>query len=222
VAKPRIFVSSTYYDLRHIRNSLEAIIDGFGYEGVLFESGDIPFRHDMELDKSCYGEINHCHMLILIIGGRYGSPSSDTGKPSQDDMDKAYVHYNSITKKEYETARTMDIPIFIFVEKGVLAEYQTFKRNRENTSIKYAHVDSINIFRLLDEILLQKRNNFIKEFDKFDDIASWLRDQWAGLFCEFLGRKSTEATLRDLASQVTELGEANKTLKKYFFRGRIR
>jgi hypothetical protein len=37
VVKPRIFVSSTYYDLKHIRNNLKSFIDGFGYDAVLFE-----------------------------------------------------------------------------------------------------------------------------------------------------------------------------------------
>jgi hypothetical protein len=46
MAKPRVLVSSTYYDLRHIRNSLESFIEGIGYEAVLFESGDIAFHHD--------------------------------------------------------------------------------------------------------------------------------------------------------------------------------
>lgn len=41
--KPRIFVSSTYYDLKYIRNDLENFIKSFGYESVLFESGDIAF-----------------------------------------------------------------------------------------------------------------------------------------------------------------------------------
>ncbi len=43
MARPKVFVSSTYYGLRHIRNSLETFIENMGYEGVLFESGDIPF-----------------------------------------------------------------------------------------------------------------------------------------------------------------------------------
>ena len=42
MAKPRVFVSSTYYDLKHIRDRPEAFIESFGYEPVLFESGDIP------------------------------------------------------------------------------------------------------------------------------------------------------------------------------------
>jgi hypothetical protein len=39
MAKPRVFVISTYYDLKHIRNSLEAFIESLGYDPVLFESG---------------------------------------------------------------------------------------------------------------------------------------------------------------------------------------
>jgi hypothetical protein len=216
MAKPRIFVSSTYYDLKHIRNSLEAFIQSFGYETVLFESGDIPFHYDTTLDVSCYGEIQNCHMLILIVGGRYGSPSSDSGDAAlNNNGESVYQIYNSITKREYETARQKDIPIFIFVDKNVLAEYETFKSNRENATVIYAHVDNINIFYLLDDILVQKRNNYIRKFEHFDDISSWLRDQWGGLFADFLSRKSSETTLRDLSSQIAELQQVTSVLKEY-------
>lgn len=215
MAKPRIFVSSTYYDLKHIRNTLEAFIDSFGYDAILFESGDIPFHHDQPLDESCYGEIQNCHMLILIVGGRYGSPTSDSKRPIGKELEKAYEKFNSVTKKEYETARERDIPIFIFVEKGVLAEYQTYKDNRDNKTIKFVHVDSVNVYRLLDDILAQRRNNFVREFEKFDDISNWLRDQWAGLFADFLSRKKNETTLNDLTSQVAQLRSVSTTLKEY-------
>ncbi|MDX2468997.1 MAG: DUF4062 domain-containing protein [SAR324 cluster bacterium] len=43
MARPRIFVSYTYYDLKHIRKSLESFIDNMDYEPVLFESGDVDF-----------------------------------------------------------------------------------------------------------------------------------------------------------------------------------
>lgn len=215
MAKPRVFVSSTYYDLKHIRNSVEAFIGNLGYDPVLFESGDIPFHHDAPLDESCYNEIQNCHMLVMIIGGRYGSPSSDSKTLSPEDKEKAYQHYNSVTKKEYETACGRDIPVFIFVEKNVLAEYQTYKNNRENDSIIYHHVDSVNIYKLLDDILAQRRNNFIKDFEKFDDISSWLRDQWAGLFADFLTQKSTETNLKDLSSQIASLGQVSNVLKTY-------
>jgi hypothetical protein len=35
MAKPRVFVSSTYYDLKHLRSAIEAFIDSLGYEPIL-------------------------------------------------------------------------------------------------------------------------------------------------------------------------------------------
>lgn len=215
MAKPRIFISSTYYDLKHIRNNIESFVESLGYEAVLFESGDIPFHHDTPLDESCYGEIHNSHMLVLVIGGRYGSPTSGSKKLTGKEKEKAYEVYNSVTKKEYETARERDIPIFIFVEKNVFAEYYTYKDNRDNKSINYHHVDSVNIYKLLDDILAQRRNNCVKEFECIDDITGWLRDQWAGLFADFLSRKKAETTLKDLATQITSLGEVSNVLKSY-------
>ena len=105
MAKPRVFVSSTYYDLQHIRANLESFIKTTGYEAVLFERGDIPFRHDVPSDESCYGEIGNCHMTLLIIGGRYESPASDSKRLDRVDFTEVRLRYNSITKKEYQTAR---------------------------------------------------------------------------------------------------------------------
>lgn len=215
MAKPRVFVSSTYYDLRHIRNSLETFIESFGYEAVLFESGDIAFHHDTPIDESCYNEIQNCHMLVLIVGGRYGSATSDPTPLGEDEINTALQQFNSITKKEYETARERDIPIFIFVEKSVFSEYQTFKENRDNSSINYAQVDSNNIFRLLDDIIAQRRNNFVRPFDSIDDITKWLRDQWAGLFADVLSQKKSETSLKDLASQLSGLRQVVSVLKEY-------
>ena len=209
MAKPRVFVSSTYYDLKHIRNSLEIFIDGLGYESVLYEQGDIPFHHDSPLDVSCYEEIKNCHILVLIIGGRYGSPSSDT------DIESGLEHFNSVTKKEYETARSNDIPIYIFIEKNVHSEYHTYKKNRHNKDISYAHVDNANIFKLIDDIYSQKRNNLVRDFEKFDDLSNWLRDQWAGLFADLLTAKQRDHELEDLSSQVAGLKDLSSVLKSY-------
>lgn len=217
MAKPRIFVSSTYYDLKHIRNNIEAFIKSMGYETILFENGEIPFLHTIPIDESCYKEIENSHMQILIIGGRYGSKASNEAEDivATKDMSKFYEHYNSITKQEYLTAREKGIPIFIFVEKGVYAEYQTYKQNRENKSIKYAHADSVNVFHLLDNIITQRTGNFIKDFENFDDIMDWLKEQWAGLFSDFLSQKSTQIKFKNLSSEIAELKSVNSALKEY-------
>lgn len=216
MAQPRIFVSSTYYDLKHIRNGLESFIDQFGYEPVLFESGNVAFSHEATLTQSCYEEVEKCHMLVLIVGGRYGSNGDPMAKPpSNAELERIYQQYNSVTKKEYEKARERGIPIYVFVEKGVRSELSTYKQNRENATIKYAHVDNVSVFNLIEEIEAQPRNNLIRDFEKLEDITSWLRDQWAGVFAGLLTAKKEEANLADLASQVAELKELSNTLKEY-------
>jgi hypothetical protein len=216
MAIPRVFVSSTYYDLRHIRKGIELFIDDLGYDSILFESGDIPFSHEAPLDESCYKEIGASHILVLIIGGRFGSPTSDSvTKNEVVDLDRQYQHYNSITQREFETALSEDIPVYIFVERGVAAEYLTYKENRDNSSIRYAHVDSVNIFRLLDFIYSRERNNLTKDFENLEDITSWLRVQWAGLFGDFLGKRSKERTLQTLQFQLNNLKHVTETLKDY-------
>jgi hypothetical protein len=215
MAKPRVFVSSTYYDLRYIRENLKSFIETLGYESVLFESGDIPFRHDRPTDDSCYNEIGHCHMLVLIIGGRYGSRASRDVACETPGMDNGDEKYDSVTRREYETARDWDIPIFIFVDAKVLTEYYTYKENRDNSTVKYAHVDSVNVFGLLDEILSQKRNSFVRGFENSDEITAWLREQWAGLFADFLSRDTHEAGLRSLTAQLADLSGVTSALKEY-------
>lgn len=228
MARPRIFISSTYYDLKHIRSAMEVFVEGLGYEAVLFESGDIPFKHTDPLDESCYKEIQSCQILVLIIGGRYGSPVSSADDDEvvegtrrkrkvspEKKLEKHYEFFNSITRKEFETAQAAGLPVYIFIEKGVSAEYLTYKENRANKTIKYAHVDSVNIFKLLDSIYSLKKNNLVKEFERFEDVSNWLRDQWAGLFADFLTRQSGEATLNSLAHQMQNLESVASALKGY-------
>jgi hypothetical protein len=215
MAKPRVFISSTYYDLKYIRKSVEQFVESLGYEAIVFESGDVPFSHDLPLDEACYREIGLCHVLVLIIGGRYGSGSSEGSRPkSEYEIDKQYELYNSVTKREYETARQQDLPIYIFVEKGVLAEYETYRKNR-NGKVRYAHVDSVNIFRLLDDIFAQSRNNLVREFSNADDITSWLRDQWSGLLAHFISQRRDEASVGQIKAQIESLSSVVGALKAY-------
>lgn len=212
MARPRVFVSSTYYDLKHLRSSIENFIESLGYDPILSEKGDIAYAPDTPLDESCYREVRNADIFVIIIGGRYGSEKSE-GKP--DLPKKFFDRYDSITKQEYGSAVEQDIPIFILIEKSVYSEFETYLRNKDNQTITYAHVDSINIFHLIEEILAQPRNNPIQQFDRYSDIEFWLREQWAGLFREMLNRLSSQQQISSLASQVSELAEINKTLKTY-------
>ncbi len=212
MVRPRIFVSSTYYDLKHVRSSLNNFIESLGFDSVLSEKGDIAYSPDAPLDESCYREATTADILVIVIGGRYGSAASthkETLSPT------FFERYDSITKKEYESAADRDIPTYILIEANVHAEYRTFLRNKNNKDINYAHVDSVNIFHFIEEILGKPRNNPIQTFERFADIEGWLREQWAGLFRELLNRMSSQQQIATLSTQVETLSAINKTLRRY-------
>lgn len=212
MAKPRIFVSSTYYDLKHVRSSLDLFIESLGFEPVLSEKGAIAYTPDAPLDESCYREAANADIFVLIVGGRYGSEASGNEKPPGRSF---FERYESITKKEYESALARDIPVYVLVENNVYSEYQTYLRNKDSKNIHYAHVDSVNVFRLIEEILSKPRNNPTHTFERFSDIEAWLREQWAGFFRELLQRESDQQQLSALGGQVSELRAINETLRKY-------
>jgi hypothetical protein len=191
---------------------LENFIESLGFDPVLSEKGKIAYAPDIPLDASCYREVGTVDIFVLIVGGRYGSEASAT---KTDDTKSFYDRYNSITREEYRSAVERDIPVYILIERGVYAEYETYLRNKDNVGITYAHVDSVNIFQLIEGILVQPRNNPIQQFDRYGEIETWLREQWSGLFQELLQRMKSQAQLSGLQDQVTQLSELNKTLKVY-------
>ncbi len=101
------------------------------------------------------------------------------------------------------------------VEKLVYAEFETFLKNKNNELINYAHVDSVNIFHFVEDILAQPKNNPVHQFDRYNDIEVWLKEQWAGLFRELINQRSKHVQINSLSYQITKLEENNKTLKHY-------
>ena len=132
MARPRVFVSSTYYDLKHIRSSMDIFIRSLGFDTILSEKGDIAYTPDAPLDESCYRESQNSDIYVLIIGGRYGSEISAT---KNKDSKSFFDRYESITKQEYKSAVDKEIPVYILIEKPVYSEYKTFMRNRDNQGL---------------------------------------------------------------------------------------
>lgn len=176
MARPRVFISSTFYDLRQVRQDLDQFILSLGYEPIRNEEGNIPYGKDVELEKYCYDEIRNCDILVSIIGGRLGSDSV-TGP-------------YSISQTELKTAYKENKQIYIFVENSVLAEYQTYLLNKGNDQIKYKYVDDSKIYEFIEEVSRLKVNNNIKGFDSTTDITKYLKEQFAGLFKRFLDEQN--------------------------------
>ena len=60
MATPRIFISSTCYDLQEIRFQLRKFVEDFGLEPVMSEFGDIFYNFDKHVQESCKDEIEKC------------------------------------------------------------------------------------------------------------------------------------------------------------------
>lgn len=204
--KPRVFISSTYYDLKYLRESLEKFMYNMNFDPVLFEANKVTFEHGKPLDVSCFNEVKTCHIMILIIGGRYGSIVSDQDSEVEKEIyDKEYI---SITRREYETALKDNIPTFIFIDKNVYGEYNTYKINRdfyENAvkvaEFKFFHVDSINIFKFIDLVSTKA----IKSFDRIEEIEDYLKDQISGMFHMYLESLKANKRQDEIFDAVIEL-----------------
>ena len=185
MAKPRIFVSSTFYDLKQVREDLDNFISGLGYESVLFETGDVPYGQDKPPEGYIHREIEMCDILICVIGGRYGTESQE--QPG-----------SSITQEELATAIQSQVQVFIFVEQAVLSEYNTYLINKETTDIKYKFVDDSRVYEFIESVYKLPRNNPIAPFQTASDIVEFLRNQLAGLFQRFLQEQKRLGEFRAL------------------------
>ena len=180
MAKPRVFISSTFYDLRQIRADIDQFLRGLGYDAIRNEEGSIPYGKDERLEEYCIQEVRHSDIFISIIGGRFGSESKDEASIEK------YIQKSSISQRELRTAIDNQKQVYIFIDKNVSAEYQTYLLNKGNTNVNYKFVDDQRIYSFIEEIKNLGINNNIKDFETSEDITSYLREQFAGLFQRFI------------------------------------
>jgi len=196
MAKPRIFISSTFYDLRQVRSDIDLFIETLGYDPIKNEDGDIPYGKEEALEDYCYKEIKAIDILVSIIGGRFGSESKKNN--------------SSISQMEVKTALKENKQVYVFIEKNVLSEYETFLINKDNTNMKYKYVDDVRIYHFIEEIKSLPANNNIKGFETASEIVKYLKEQLAGLFQRFLD----EQTRIKEISLIRNLDKTAQTLNK--------
>lgn len=196
MAKPRIFVSSTYYDLKHIRADVERFVKEQGYEAILNEKGHIPYGNKERLEEYCYKEIERCDILVSVIGGRFGSESRSENY--------------SISNLELKTAIEKGRQVYIFIENAVLAEYKTYEANKHNENITYTAVDDVRVYEFLEEVFSLPINNQVKGFDTVQAINTYLKEQWSGLFQRLL----SESARQKEVNLIEDLKNTSKTLNQ--------
>jgi Domain of unknown function (DUF4062) len=189
MAVPRVFVSSTCYDLAEERDGLADFCRSFGFDTTLSERGDVFYHPDLHTHLSCVRETSNCQLFILIIGGRFG------GKYKFDPT-------KSITNAEYAAAVASNTPTFTFVKQEFLNDHNLWQRNKHlpfSKEIVYPSIDkqehAEEIFNFIDSVRLADVNNGVFGFRVGRDIHEMLRKQWAGLMFEFLQNRSISKQL---------------------------
>ncbi|MCK5537307.1 MAG: DUF4062 domain-containing protein [Bacteroidales bacterium] len=189
MAIPKVFVSSTCFDLGEVRDQLKKFIISFGFDAVLSEYGDVFYHPDLHTHDACIQEVAHCQLFILIIGGRFGGEY-------QADKSK------SITNAEYIAAKESNIPIFTYIKKDVLSSQFLYKQNRDQEfagKINYPAIDkqehALDIFNFMGDVQRADTNNGVESFENFQDIENHLKKQWAGMFFDFLKTREVKSQI---------------------------
>jgi hypothetical protein len=213
MAAPRIFISSTCYDLQEIRFQLKRFIEDLGYEPVMSEFGDIFYDLDKHVQDACKEEISKCNLFVLIVGNNYGSVyhKHEDSKTLPD----------SITLQEFKKALEVGIPKYIFLNRFVQHDFDNYRRALSKELTRYFSENKVDdndvektrktvkerfdstyhfaqdayryIFYFLDIIYNLDINNAVFPFESFEDIKDMLRKQWAGFFYEALTKERTIA-----------------------------
>lgn len=183
MARPRVFISSTYFDLKSIREELDRFIVGMGYEPVRHEVGHIAYGRESRPEEYAFREIEFCDILVSIVGSRFGTNAADS----------AY----SISQEELKRAHAQGKQVYIFIERGVYSEFRFYQTNKGVAGVKYNAVTDTRIFEFIEEVYGLSKGNPIFSFETGTEIVAMLREQWAGQFQRLLGLESakTQATL---------------------------
>ncbi|GEM_PF-651662 len=229
MANLKIFISSTCYDLHAIRAQLRSVLIAMGYEPVMSDQAEVIYDPRTHTHTSCLREVANCDVVVLIVGSRFGGTTipkalelvdldrlSDLSRADRFGEDKTKI---SITQAEALQAIHSGIPIFAFVDSGVMRDHLTYEKNKNKPIINQIEFSSIDksdtaayIFEFINFLRLRNENNSVFEFARFEDIENQLKKQWAGLFQRLLHEQRTRAfegrRIDNLSSQIADLKAA--------------
>lgn len=196
MAVPRVFLSSTYYDLKQIRNDLCKFIEGIGYQVVMHERSDVAYSHEQALENDCYDELALCDIVVCVIGNFFGSQSKSNDF--------------SITMNELDRALNNRKLVYVYVAKDVLYENRTYRENRNIPNFRPVAVNDVRIHEYISKLNDRVGTKQpIQAFENVDEIISSLKSQFAGLFQSLLARRVAASE----SGKIYELHEEIEALK---------
>jgi hypothetical protein len=180
MAKPRVFLSSTCYDLSDARAALTAFLEEWGFEVLNSQNNKFGVKPKVHSHDSCLAMMENADYVVLIIGGRRGG---------------TYIgSEQSITNEEIKAAQRLERPIFAFLDRRVDSLRQAYRKNP--TADFKPTVSDNRVFDFIDYIASGHDDNWLHLFDNVTDIKEVLRNQFAYillLYSQALRRKVAKA-----------------------------
>ena len=198
---PKVFVSSTCYDLGPTRERLRKFLLDLGYDPILSEYSDVLYDHRTHTHTSCLQEVPGADMVVLIVGSRFGGKAVpealsavDIDRISNNVFDVSAIdNITSLSVTQLEVLKAVEdqLPVFAFVDEKVWHDHHVYEKNSEIVEqIKFPSIDkqetAVYIFEFINFLKSRIRGNSVISFSKVEDIESHLRKQWASLFQRLL------------------------------------
>ena len=162
---PNVFVSSTMYDLSHLRGRLSGFIEGLGWNAVMAERGSFAIdANETTVENSLRNVRENSDIFVMVVGARYGSVD-----PGADE---------SVTSLEFRVAQACGVPAYVFVDSSVLPLLRMW---RSNPDADYSDVvDTPRVFEFIDSFH-GGGAVWTFPFSTAEDIVDTLRTQFAYL-----------------------------------------
>lgn len=224
---PKVFVSSTCYDLGMAREQIRSFLIGLGYDPIMSEYSDVLFDPRLHTHTSCLQEIPNADMIVLLVGSRFGGTAIpealqliDIERLQNSSFDVTVLdHPETLSVTQLEVLKAIDssIPIFAFVDEKVWHDHLVYQKNKELVdTINFPSIDNAEsarfIFEFLNFLRQRTEGNSVISFSKIEDIECHLRKQWGALFQRLLQEqregRTEEKRVLALSEQLEDLKTA--------------
>lgn len=163
MAKPRIFISSTCFDLIDIRSELTSFLETYNFEVLNSQLHNFGVSPELHSHTACLEQVNNADYFIVIIGKRRGGTFIGSEQ--------------SITNEEYKLAVKRGIPIMVFVDKAIDNNLVLYKKN---PAMDFSSmIDDKRIFHFVEYIKSSSANNWVFQYENINDIKNVIKSQYS-------------------------------------------
>ncbi|MEL0578724.1 DUF4062 domain-containing protein [Pectobacterium punjabense] len=223
---PKVFVSSTCYDLGMAREQLRSFLLKIGYDPILSEYSDILYDPRAHTHTSCIQEVPNTDIVVVLIGSRFGGKAIPEALSNVDLENLVRSSFDvtvlnepeklSITQLEVLKAIDSAVPVFAFVDEKVMHDHYVYQKNKELVDkIKFPSIDKPEtakyIFEFITFLSHRNKGNSVIPFGKIEDIENHLKKQWGSLFQRLLREQREQQVESRKVFTITEQIEDLKT-----------